>query len=91
MWGKSLAAALLGLPLTAAFIGLVTLSWPGRSEVVTLPWMLMAFPLWIGIMATVFAARSGLRAWAWMGGLTVLGYALLHGLKWLGWIQVVAP
>jgi hypothetical protein len=91
MWAKSLAAALLGLPLTTAVIGLLALSWPGRAEVVTLPWLLMAFPLWIGLMSLAFAARSGPRAWMWMGGATVLGYGLLHGLKLLGWLGVAMP
>ncbi|MCF4165266.1 hypothetical protein L2U69_06395 [Zavarzinia compransoris] len=91
MWVKALAAALLGLPLTVAVIGLLALSWPGRPEIVTLPWLMMAFPLWIGLMSLAFAARSGLRAWLWMGGATVLGYGLLQGLKTLGWIGVGAP
>lgn len=88
MWGKSLAAALLGLPFTAAVVGLISLSWPGRPEVVTLPWLLMSFPIWILVMSAVFTARSGRRAWAWMGGLTAFAYGLLHLFKLLGWIQV---
>lgn len=90
MLAKALAAALLGLPLTVAVIGLITLHWPGRPDIITLPWLLMSFPLWIGIMSLVFAARSGLRAWMWMGGATVLGYGLLYVLKMLGWIIVAA-
>lgn len=90
MLAKALAAALLGLPLTAAVIGLLTLSWLGRPEIITLPWLLMSFPLWVGIMSFCFAARSGLRAWIWMGGATVIGYGLLHGLKTLGWIVVAS-
>jgi ABC-type uncharacterized transport system permease subunit len=81
MRAKALAAALLGLPLTTALIGLFILSWPGRAEIVTLPWLLMSFPLWIGLMSLAFAARSGLRAWLWMGGATALGYGLLYGLR----------
>lgn len=90
MWAKSLAAALLGLPLTAALIGLVSLSWPGGSASVTLAWLLLSFPVWIGLMAAALASRSGLRAWLWMGGASLLGYGLLHGLKSLGWIGVPA-
>lgn len=90
MWAKALAAALLGLPLTAAVIGLLALSWPGQPERVTLPWLLLAFPLWIGLMSLAFAARSGVRAWLWMGGATVLGYGMLQTLKLLGWIAVAS-
>ncbi len=90
MWAKSLAAGLLALPFTAAVIGPITLSWPGRLDTIALPWLLMAFPLWIGVMALVFSARSGRRAWAWMGGATVVAYGSLHAFKLLGWIQVVA-
>ncbi|UXH76230.1 hypothetical protein [Roseateles amylovorans] len=90
MWGKSLAAALLGLPLTTAVIGLITLSWPGRPEVITLPWLLLSFPLWILVMSAAFSAQSGRRAWAWMAGLTAGSYGLLHLLKLLGWVQVAA-
>lgn len=91
MWAKVLAAILLGLPLSAAVIGLLALAWPGRPEIVTLPWLLMAFPLWVGVMSLAFAARTGLRAWLWMGGATALGYGLLHGLQALGWIGAAAP
>lgn len=87
---KALAAALLGLPLTTAVIGLLTLSWPGRPEIITLPWLLLSFPLWIGIMSLCFVARSGARAWMWMGGATVIGYGLLHALKTVGWIAVTS-
>lgn len=89
MWAKSLAAALLGLPLTAGLIGLVVLLWPGELVRHTLPWLLLAFPLWIGVMSLCFAARSGLRAWLWMGASTVLCFAALHLLKLLGWTAVL--
>lgn len=85
MWAKSLAAALLGLPLTVGIIGLVALLWPGPVERTALPWLLMSFPLWIGVMSMAFAFRSGLRAWLWMGGATALCFALIHGAKLLGW------
>lgn len=90
MWGKSFAAALLGLPLTAALIGLIGLSWPGPQHITTLPWLLMAFPVWTGIMSSAFVFRSGLRAWLWLGGATVLAYGLLYALKSAGLIGVQA-
>ncbi|MFT4257402.1 MAG: hypothetical protein QM599_10655 [Pseudoxanthomonas sp.] len=85
MWAKSLAAALLGLPLTVGLIGLVVLLWPGRLEVVTLPWLLMSFPLWVAVMSLAFLAKTGLRAWLWMGGATLLCFGLIHLAKALGW------
>lgn len=90
MWAKSLAAALLGLPLTVGLIGLLALLWPGQQDVVTLPWLLLSFPAWIGVMALAFAFKSGLRAWLWMGGATLLCFALLFAFKALGWIGVGA-
>lgn len=85
MLAKSLAAALLGLPLTAGIIGFVVLLWPGELTQVTMPWLLMAFPLWIGVMSLAFLAKSGWRAWAWMGGGTVVFFALIHAIRVLGW------
>ncbi|MFT4179094.1 MAG: hypothetical protein QM612_06480 [Thermomonas sp.] len=85
MWGKSLAAGLLGFPLAVGLIGLIALLWPGRIEVVTLPWLLMAFPVWIGAMSLAFVFKTGLRAWLWMGGATALCFALIHLAKTLGW------
>lgn len=85
MWAKSLAAAFLGLPLTVGVIGLIVLLWPGELTRITLPWLLLAFPLWVGVMSLAFLARSGWRAWAWMGGGTLLCFALIHLSRLAGW------
>jgi len=85
MWARSLAAAVLGLPLTVGLIGLIVLLWPGPLERITLPCLLMAFPVWIGLMSLAFLSRNGWRTWAWMGGGTLLCFALIHLVKWLGW------
>ena len=45
----------------------------------------LAFPVWIGVMSLAFVAKSGWRAWAWMGGGTLSCFALIHGAKLLGW------
>jgi len=87
---KSWAAALLGLPLTIGLVGLIALAWPGRQEITALPSLLMAFPVWIGVMSLAFVFRTGLRAWAWLGAATLLCFALLYGLKAVGWIAVTA-
>lgn len=90
MWARYLAAAFLGLPLTVCLIGLAALAWPGDQHITALPWIMLAFPLWITLMALAFAFRNALRAWLWLGGATVLGFGLLYGLKALGWIGVHA-
>ncbi len=84
MWSRALAAIVLGLPLTTGIIGLLTLLWPGELARITMPWLLMSFPVWIAVMSLAFMARSGWRAWAWMGGGTLLCFGLLHGAKLLG-------
>ncbi len=90
MWARWLAAVLLGFPLTVGLIGLIALSWPGDVEIVTLPWLLLSFPVWIGAMSLAFVAKTALRAWLWMGGMTLASFALLHLFKTLGWIGVAA-
>jgi hypothetical protein len=87
---RYLAAILLGLPLTVGLIGLAALSWPGDQTVTTLPWVMMAFPVWVTVMALAFVFKSGLRAWLWLGGATLLSFALLYGFEALGWIGVQA-
>jgi hypothetical protein len=89
MWGKSTAAALLGLPLSVALVGLAALL-GGDQARTTLPLLLLFFPVWIGVMAAAFLFRSGLRAWLWMGGLTVAGHAALYLLKAAGLLRVGA-
>ncbi len=78
---RALAALLLGLPLTVGLVGVFALAWPGDQQVTALPWMLLAFPVWIAAMSLAFMFRSGLRAWLWLGGATLLCFALLYGLK----------
>lgn len=90
MWGRSLAAALLGLPLTVGLVGLVALLWPGDLRVHTLPWLLLAFPVWIAAMSLAFACRSGARAWLWLGTATVLCHAAIWLAKSLGWAGLPA-
>lgn len=85
MWAKSLAAALLGLPLAVGIVGLLALLWPGDPARTTLPWLLLAFPTWVAVMSLAFFARNGRRAWLWMGGATLLCFGLIQLAKMLGW------
>ena len=89
MLGKSTAAAFLGLPLAVLMVGLAALL-SGDQARTTLPLLLLFFLVWVGVMTGAFMFRSGLRAWLWMGGATVAGYALLHVLKASGLAGVAA-
>lgn len=77
---KSLAALLLGMPLAVALVGVAVLA-SGGGAAITLPLLLLFFPVWIGVMACAFLCRSGARAWLWLGGATVAGFAVIHLLK----------
>lgn len=90
MWARSLAAALLGLPLAVGVVGLFALLWPGPVERTTLPWLLMAFPAWIAAMSLPFLAKNGWRAWVWMGGATLGCFGLIQLVKLLGWAELPA-
>lgn len=89
MWGKSSAAVLLGLPLAVAVVGLAALL-SGDQARHTLPWLLVFFPVWIGVMSVAFVFQSGARAWLWLGGACLLAYAVLYGLKASGLVMVAA-
>ncbi|MET0267591.1 MAG: hypothetical protein ABW202_18495 [Duganella sp.] len=89
MWGKSTAAIFLGLPLAVVLVGLGALLSHDQTRT-TLPWLLMFYLVWVGVMALAFLFRSGLRAWLWLGGATLACYALLHVLKASGLVQVGA-
>jgi len=89
MRGKSFAAILLGLPLAVALIGLAALLSSDQARH-TLPWLLVFFPVWIGVMSVAFLFRSGARAWLWLGSACVLAYAVLYGLKASGLVTVAA-
>jgi hypothetical protein len=89
MWGKSTAAAFLGLPLSVLIVGLAALLSSDQATT-TLPWLMVFFLVWIAVMTCAFLFRTGLRAWLWMGGLTVAGYTALHFLKASGLIRIAA-
>lgn len=91
MWGKSTAAALLGLPFSVALIGLIALSLPGDVRINTLPMLLLFFPAAIAIISAVFAFRSGRRAWLSMSVANLVAWGLLYALKAAGVIGVPAP
>lgn len=90
MWPRWLALSLLGLPLTIGIVGVLALATPGPASISALPWMLLVFPVWTGVMVLPFVFSSGRRAWVWLGLATVTSLGLLYGLKALGWLKVAA-
>lgn len=86
MWARSLAAGLLGLPLTVGVVGLAALLWPGTLGDHTLFLLVCAFVVWVATLVLPFALRSAGRAWLVMGSGTLLSFGAMHALKALGWI-----
>ncbi len=87
MLGKSTAAAFLGLPLSVLVVGFIALLSDDQHST-TLPLLLLFFLAWVGAMIVAFLFKTGLRAWLWMGGVTLVGFAALHFLKASGLIKV---
>ncbi|MGN7875312.1 hypothetical protein ACTJKJ_17255 [Roseateles sp. 22389] len=88
MWARSLAAGLLGLPLTVGVVGLAALLWPGPLRDHTLVLLVCACPVWVGALALPFQLRSATRAWIVMTAITALCFAAIHGLKFIGWVRI---
>jgi hypothetical protein len=89
MLGKSTAAIFLGLPLAVLMVGFLALLSNDQTNT-TLPWLLLFFLVWIAVMTATFLFKSGLRAWLWMGSLTIIGFTALHFLKASGLLRIAA-
>jgi hypothetical protein len=87
MLGKSTAAAVLGLPLAVLLVGFIALLSDDQKST-TLPLLLLFFLAWVGAMIAAFLFKTGLRAWLWMGGASIVGYTALHLLKASGLMKV---
>ncbi len=77
---KTLAGVLLGLALALGASGLLshfTQDIPLTTRAQLVMWVVP--PIWLGIAGCVYFFSSGLRAWAWLGGATLL----VHGSLWL--------
>lgn len=84
MWARAGAGVLPGFFLSAAVIGLLGRLLPGSWEAGMMAGLTAFFPLWIGVICATFRFPSGRRAWAWLGGLAVLGLGLLRLLQMSG-------
>lgn len=81
MWSKTLAGILLALPVTVFLIGWFALLWPGQNDEWVLVWLLWSFPLWVAVLAMLPLQRRHRESWFWLGGLTLLGTAVLLLIK----------
>jgi hypothetical protein len=76
---KTLAGVTGGFGLGIAASGLLVFLTPGAPDVQNkfqvAMWLVP--PVWIGVMSASFMFRSGLRAWAWLGGANIAGFAML--------------
>jgi hypothetical protein len=81
MWSKTLAGVLLALPVTVLLIGWFALLWPGKNDELVLVWLLWSFPLWVAVLATLPLHRRHRESWFWLGGLALLGSAVLLLIK----------
>ena len=76
---KTLAGVIGGFGLGIAASGLLACLTPGALDVQNkfqvAMWLVP--PVWIGVMSASFMFRSGLRAWAWLGGANIAGFAML--------------
>ena len=85
MWGRASAGALPGFLLAAALVSLFGRLLPGPWQSTLVPGLVLLFPLWIGIAAASFRFASGVRAWAWIGGLALLATGALWLVQATGW------
>jgi hypothetical protein len=76
---KTLAGVIGGFGLAIVASGLLACLTPGPLDVPNkfqvAMWLVP--PVWIGVMSVGFVFRSGLRAWAWLGGANLAGFAML--------------
>lgn len=86
MWARASAGIVAGFFLAAAIVGLVSWSLPGPWPSTLVGGGLAFFPLWMLAAAASFQFRSGVRAWSWLGGAALAGFALLWALRALHWV-----
>lgn len=82
---KTLAGVLLGFALALALAGLFAFLGPGgldaRDKYQLVMWLVA--PLWLLVVSLVYLFRSGLRAWLWLGGASLLAHGGLYACRHL--------
>lgn len=81
-WSKSLAGLLCGAALALACSRLFVQFNPGmalsvRGQLA----MWMVAPIWLGVLSTVYCFASGLRAWLWLGSVSLLSGAVCYAAR----------
>jgi hypothetical protein len=77
--GKTLAGVVCGFVLGVAAGGLLACLAPGGFYAPSKPQIAMWLvpPVWVAVMASAFAFRSGARAWLWLGGASAIALVCL--------------
>tara|TARA_Y100001934_G_C11851927_1_gene539954 strand:+ start:185 stop:448 length:264 start_codon:yes stop_codon:yes gene_type:complete len=83
MLARSLVAVFLSLPACVAVMG-VMLTMTPVSASITLPLLLMMFPLWVGLTCGSYLIPNPKVAAAGLVGLSLVGFGLIALLKWTG-------
>ncbi|MGV6492174.1 hypothetical protein ACTUVK_002021 [Stenotrophomonas rhizophila] len=86
MWARALAGLLAGFFLAAAVTGLLAWLPPGPWQSAIVPSLIAFIPAWMLSALWAFAFRTGLRAWTWLGGSALAGFALLWLLRANHWV-----
>ncbi|GHD67803.1 hypothetical protein [Jeongeupia chitinilytica] len=84
MWGKLIAATVLGLPLSTFSVGAVLYAWPGPWQDGMVPGMLAILPVWLAVVAASPLFRSAPRAWGSLALATLAAFAALSAARTLG-------
>lgn len=87
MWARLAAGAVAGFFLAAALVGLASWAWPGPWQRTLVPALLAFVPVWVAIICSSLRFANGRRAWAWLGGLALVGLGALRALQAAGWVQ----
>jgi hypothetical protein len=81
--GKTSAGVVCGFLLALALSGMLVRLAPGtRGDAARAEAVMLSVPLvWTAVFSAAYLFRTGLRAWAWLGALSVLAFALLEACK----------
>lgn len=84
MLGKALAGLVPGAALSLAICGMLAYATPAGWRSASIVAMMLALPLWIGLIAVAFALPAR-RAWLALGVPAVLAWIALLALRaWIG-------
>lgn len=86
--GKGGAGLLLGFPLALALTGIFFFLAPGDwpptgGRYMLLRWLIP--PMWLAILSASFMFRTAVAAWLWLGGATIVAFAVLAAVR-LVWV-----